>query len=124
MKKSFNSIFLAALTFCALALAMPESSFAAKGAGGSHGSGHDAGADDHHDDHHADGSHSDSHEDGKGKGPKYMGGRNGHSGHSGGGHSVEDDIFHGKHGLRWSDDWPGGSHDEGDDHDHDDEHDH
>ena len=81
--------------------------------------------DTHHDDHSGDGTHSDgsSHSGshgGKGKG--FGKGGVSHKGHSSGGHSVEDSIFHGKHGKRWTDEWPGADKhgdEDHDDHDHD-----
>lgn len=134
MKISFKTVIYTVLTGLALAsFACHAPAFAAKGAGhggGARGAGHesgshDTGTDEHHDDHSADGSHSDSHKGGGGKGPQFRGGRDSHKGDSDGGHGVEDDIFHGKQGMRWSDDWPGASHESGEDHDHEDStHDH
>jgi hypothetical protein len=129
-----QKIFVFTILFSALTFIVPGNfAYAAKGGhsgGGSSQSsgGHDTGGDDNHDsdhgdDHSEDSSHSDS-KGGKGKGPKYMGGRGSKVGHGGkGGHSVEDKIFHGKHGKRWSDDWTGGGHDSDED-EHGDTHDH
>jgi hypothetical protein len=116
-----KNIFIFTILFSALTFVVHlDAAYAAKG-GHSSGSGSHSGGSGGHDtvgdDHSEDSSHSDN-KDGKGKGPKYRGGRGTKVGHGGkGGHSVEDKIFHGKHGKRWSDDWTGGGHDtDGDDH--------
>ena len=131
MKNFVKKLLIVNVLVIGFSLAIPfDDVYAAKGGhsgGGGHSSGHDGGSDAHHDSHSGGGGHSSGHSGGKGKGPKYMGGRarDSHKGHSDGGHGVEDDIIHGKHGKRWSDDWTGGGHDDGDEHDHDDDgHDH
>lgn len=109
--------------FWTVLIALMASSYAtpvlaAKGGGGhgSGGSGHSSGssASDHHQDDHGDeeehsDDHGDDHEGGK-KGPQYRGGNASHPGHTNGGNGVEDEIFHGKHGARWSDDWQENEH--------------
>lgn len=126
MNKNWKKFLLAAGFFCAVSIALPYAGThkaLAAGAGGHGGSGgghsgggsHSDGGGDSHTDHEDGGEH------GGGKGPQYRGGRGGVShGHTSDGHSVEDHIFHGKHGKRWSDEWPGASdHENGEDHTHD-----
>lgn len=114
---------IAAFAFVMLLTGPAALSFAKGAEGGHAGSGHagsgasgghhdtDEGGGSHEDGSHEDSSGGDSHEGGhsggKGKGPKYMGGRTDHKGHTDSEHGVEDDVFHGKHGVRWSDDWKG-----------------
>lgn len=145
-----KSLLVSALVL-SLAVTAPASLSLAKGEKGGHsGSGHagaggsgghhDGGKGGSHDDtsheggSHDDGGDEDSHEGGhsggKGKGPKYKGGRTDPKDHTDSEHGVEEDVFHGKHGARWSDDWKGGKDGHGDDHasedllDEEDGHDH
>ncbi len=106
---------VAAFAFVMLLTGPAALSFAKGAEGGHAGSGHagSGASGGHHDTHEADGSHEEGstheggHSGGKGKGPKYQGGRSGHKDHTDSEHGVEDDVFHGKYGVRWSDDWKG-----------------
>lgn len=131
MSTSWKKFLFIAGLFGVLTLALPCGSMPAAlaaGAGGhaGGGGGHSGGgSDSHHDTHSGDGSHSDHDSGDEGdhggsKGPQYRGGRGGVShGHTSDGHSVEDHIFHGKHGKRWSDEWSGGHEEtDGEEHSH------
>lgn len=130
-KKTFSTIFpsaifLSVIFVFAVTLTQSENSMfnpvSVAHAKGKHDSG---GGDDHTDTHDHD---SDDHSSGGHSGGKKGKGKGGVSHRTTGGHggSVEDVIFHGKHGKRWTDEWSGGGSHDDDEHDDggDDHHDH
>lgn len=120
-----RSLLTAVFAFALMVTGPAALSFAKEAGGGHAGSGHSGGSSahggggasgGHHDTHeggsgeessHESGDSGEGHSGGKGKGPKYMGGRTNPKDHTDSEHGVEDDVFHGKHGVRWTDDWKG-----------------